>query len=286
MVKMKEVQVKSKEIEKKYNMTYYEVLQRFMFERILERISVSKYKDNFILKGGLLLSAIFGIDNRTTKDMDTLIKGIDISSDKIVDVLNEILSIDLNDGVKFSIVDITDIREEDEYGGNKYYIVGRLENLRVNLEIDVSTGDKITPRELKYGYPSIFDDSKILISVYTIETIIAEKLETILKRGTFNSRMKDYYDVYIFYNKMRNMFDTQLLMKAIYNTFEKRDSIEYLNDYTKIIKSIGESDRIKNLWNKYVSKNKYVDYVNFEAVINSIDGLLDLIDLSELYITE
>lgn len=283
---MKEVQVKSKEIEKKYNMTYYEVLQRFMFERILERISVSKYKDNFILKGGLLLSAIFGIDNRTTKDMDTLIKGIDISSDKIVDVLNEILSIDLNDGVKFSIVDITDIREEDEYGGNKYYIVGRLENLRVNLEIDVSTGDKITPRELKYGYPSIFDDSKILISVYTIETIIAEKLETILKRGTFNSRMKDYYDVYIFYNKMRNMFDTQLLMKAIYNTFEKRDSIEYLNDYTKIIKSIGESDRIKNLWNKYVSKNKYVDYVNFEAVINSIDGLLDLIDLSELYITE
>lgn len=283
---MKDVQVKAKEIQKKYNMTYYEVLQRFMFERILMRISLSKYKDNFILKGGLLLSAMFGIDNRTTRDMDTLIKGIEISSDKLVDVLTEILNIDLNDGVKFSIIDITDIRKEDKYGGNKYYIVGKLENLNVNLEIDISTGDKITPKELRYGFPSIFDDNRIFISVYTMETIIAEKLETILRRGTFNSRMKDYYDVYIFYNKIRNTFDIQLLTKAIYNTFKKRDSIEYLNDYTKIIKSIGESDRIKNLWNKYVSKNKYVDDVNFEDVINSINGLFDLIDLSKNYITE
>lgn len=286
MVKMKEVQVKAKEIEEKYNMTYYEVLQRFMFERILERISVSKYKDNFILKGGLLLSAMFGIDNRTTKDMDALIKGIDISSDNIVDVLNEILSIDLKDDVKFSIARVTDIRGEDEYGGNKYYIVGRLENLRVNLEIDVSTGDKITPRELKYGYPSLFDDSKILISVYTIETIIAEKLETILRRGTFNSRMKDYYDVYIFYNKMRNVFDIQLFKKAIYNTFEKRDSIEYLNDYEEILENISNSERVKKIWNKYVSRNKYVDDVDFEVVINDIKDLFDLLDLSKNYITE
>lgn len=286
MVKVKEVQVKAKEIQEKYNMTYYEVLQRFMFERILKRISVSKYKDNFILKGGLLLSAMFGIDNRTTKDMDTLIKGIEISSSKIVEVLNEILSIDLNDGVKFSIVLVADIRKDDEYGGNKYYIVGRLENLRVNLEIDVSTGDKITPRELKYGYPSIFDDSKILISVYTIETIIAEKLETILRRGTFNSRMKDYYDVYIFYNKMRNVFDIQLFKKAIYNTFEKRDSIEYLNDYEEILENISNSDKVKKLWSKYVSRNKYVDDVDFEIVINSVKDLFDLLDVSKFYIME
>lgn len=175
MVDFKTIKEKAKEIEKQHNLSYYEVLQRFMFERILERISVSKYNDNFILKGGLLLTAMFGVDNRTTKDMDTTIIGIDVSKNKMVKVLNEILSIDLKDRVKFDVVDITDIREEDEYGGNKYYIVGRIEDTKVNLEIDISTGDKVTPRELKYKYPLTFEDRSIMINSYNIETILSER---------------------------------------------------------------------------------------------------------------
>ena len=161
MVDYRDIESKAKELSSIKNLDYYELLQRFMFERILERISVSKYNDNFILKGGLLLSAIFGIDNRSTKDMDTSIKGLNINKENIKNILNEILSIDLKDSVKFNVVDITDIREDDEYGGNKYHIVGRLQNLKVNLEIDISTGDDVTPRELKYKYPLIFENNII-----------------------------------------------------------------------------------------------------------------------------
>lgn len=227
MVSSIDIKEKAKIIEKNHNLNHYEILQRYMFERILERISVSEYRDNFILKGGLLLSAMFGIDNRTTKDMDTTITGIDVSKEKMVSVLNQILSINLNDGVKFDVVDITDIREEDEYGGNKYHIVGRKDNLKINLEIDISTGDKVTPRELKYNYPLIFEDKTILINSYNIETILSEKMETILKRGKFNSRMKDFYDVYFFINNLKNEIDIDILKQAIENTFTKRDSFEY-----------------------------------------------------------
>jgi len=270
MVSSIDIKEKAKDIEKTHNLNHYEILQRYMFERILERISVSKYQDNFILKGGLLLSAMFGIDNRTTKDMDTTITGIDVSKEKMVKVLNQILSIKLNDGVKFDVVDITDIREEDKYGGNKYHIVGRKDNLKVNLEIDISTGDKVTPRELKFNYPLLFEDKTIIINSYNIETILSEKIETILRRGKFNSRMKDFYDVYFFLNNLRNEIDTNILKEAINNTFTKRDSFEYLNDYEKIILSIKDSDRIKKLWQTYSNKYKYANNI-------SIDEILDLL---------
>ena len=260
-------QEKAKELEEKYNIKYYEALQRFMFERILVRISMSKYKDNFILKGGLLLSAMFGVDNRTTKDMDTTIKGIDISKEKIVKILNEILSMKLEDNVKFDIVDITDIREEDEYGGNKYHVVGRINNTKVNLEIDISTGDKITPKEMKYKYPLLFEDRSILISTYNLETIIAEKIETILRRGKYNSRMKDFYDIYLFLTKLRMDFDTKVLKKAIDNTFTKRDSFSYLSDYEQIIDSIIESERIDNLWLSYCKKNYYAKNISINDIL-------------------
>ena len=141
MITYKELNEKAKLIEKQCNLQHLEIYQRFMFERILERISVSSYNENFILKGGLLLSAMLGIESRSTRDMDVSIKGIDVSKEKMVHILNEILSINLDDGVKFELVDITDIREEDEYGGNKYQLIGKLENLKVNLEIDISTGN-------------------------------------------------------------------------------------------------------------------------------------------------
>lgn len=273
------IKLKAKELEDKYNLNYYESLQRFMFERILERISISEYQDNFILKGGLLLAAMFGVENRTTKDMDTTITGIDISKDKMVNVLNKILSIDLKDGVKFDIVSITDIREENEYGGNKYHITGRVNSTKVNLEIDISTGDKVTPKELKFKYPLLFEDRSILINSYNVETILAEKIETVLRRGKYNSRMKDYYDIYFFLTKLRNEININILKDAIDNTFTKRESFEYLNDYSEIIKSIIESDRIKTNWNSYYKKNSYVNNLEVNQIMFLLNDFIKELNL-------
>ena len=281
MVDITDIKRLAKEIENKYNLNYYEILQRYMFERVLERISVSRYQDNFILKGGLLLSAMFGIDNRMTKDMDATITGIDISKNKMLKVLNEILSINLKDGVKFDVVDITDIREDDEYGGNKYHIVGKLQSLKVNLEIDISTGDKVTPRELKYKYPLIFEDRTIIISSYNIETILAEKIETVLRRGVFNSRMKDFYDIYYFLTKLRKDIDINILKEAVNHTFTKRNSFEYLNDYEQIIDSIIGNERLEKLWNIYSNKYKYANGININEILNLLKDIIKKLNLEE-----
>lgn len=275
MVDYRDIETKAKKLSCEKNIDYYELLQRFMFERILERISISKYNDNFILKGGLLLSAIFGIDNRATKDMDTTVKGLDVSEEIMVNILNEILSINLNDGVKFALINITNIREGDEYGGNKYHIVGRFQNMRVNLEIDISTGDKVTPRELKYKYPLIFSDKEITISSYNIETILAEKIETVLKRGIYNSRMKDFYDIYVFINNFSNDINYDDLLSAMKNTFKKRDSLDVLEDYKKILNELKNSERLNSLWNKYINKRNYAKNIDFFTIIELLDGFLD-----------
>ena len=228
---------------------------------------------------------MFGVENRTTKDMDTTITGIDISKSKMVSILNEILSIDLKDGVKFDIVSITDIRQEDEYGGSKYHITGRINNTKVNLEIDISTGDKITPRELKFKYPLLFENRSILINSYNIETILAEKIETVLRRGKFNSRMKDYYDIYFFLTKLKNDIDMNILEEAIDNTFTKRESLEYLKDYEKIIESIVNSERIEKLWNIYSNKYKYANNINFNEILILLKETINKLDL-EFLITQ
>ena len=279
MVSSIDIKEKAKIIEKNYNLNHYEILQRYMFERILERISVSKYQDNFILKGGLLLSAMFGIDNRTTKDMDTTITGIDVSKEKMVKVLNEILSIKLGDGVKFDLVDITNIRDEDEYGGNKYHIVSRKDNLKINLEIDISTGDRVTPRELKFNYPLLFEDKTILINTYNVETILSEKVETILRRGKFNSRMKDFYDVYYFLTKSKSEINITILKKAMENTFTKRDSFEYLNDYEQILNGIIESEKINKLWQKYCNKYSYANGIDIKYILDLLKSFMNEINL-------
>lgn len=278
MVDITDIKRLAKEMENKYDLNYYEILQRYMFERVLERISVSNYQDNFILKGGLLLSAMFGIGNRMTKDMDATITGIDVSKDKMLKVLNEILSINLKDGVKFDVVDITDIREDDEYGGNKYHIVGKLQSLKVNLEIDISTGDKVTPRELKYKYPLIFEDRTIMITSYNIETILAEKIETVLRRGVFNSRMKDFYDIYYFLTKLRKDIDINILKEAVDNTFTKRNSFEYLNDYEQIINSIIGNERIEKLWNIYSNKYKYANGIDITEILNLLKDIINEVE--------
>lgn len=278
MIDYSELFEKSKELAKKSGLTQLELYQRFMFERILERISVSKYNGNFILKGGLLLSAILGINSRSTRDMDISIKGINVSKEKMVKILNEILSIDIKDKVKFEIVNITDIREDDEYGGNKYHLVGRLENLKVALEIDISTGDEITPKELNFEYISIFDNKKIYIDTYNIETILSEKIETILRRGKYNTRMKDYYDVYFFLTKLRNDINLEISKQALNNTLRKREAFDYYNDYKQILDLIAEDDRITNYWNTYKKKNKYAENIEFKEVVKILKEFLNSIN--------
>lgn len=246
-----------------------------MFERILERISVSKYNENFILKGGLLLSAMLGINSRSTKDMDISIKGIDVSKEKMVQVLNEILSLDIEDGIKFEIVNITDIRADDEYGSSKYHLVGRLENLKVALEIDISTGDELTPRELNYEYISIFEDKKIYIDTYNIETILAEKIETILRRGKYNTRMKDYYDVYFFLTKLKAEIDLETFKQALNNTLTRREAFDYYNDYRQILNGLTNDERINNYWSTYKKNTKYAQNIEFKEIIRILDEFLD-----------
>lgn len=275
MINYVELFEKSKKLANELGLTQLELYQRFMFERILERISVSKYRDNFILKGGLLLSAMLGIDSRTTRDMDISIKGIDVTKEKMIQVLNEILSIDLKDNVKFEIVTITDIREEDEYGGNKYHLVGKLENLKVTLEIDISTGDKITPKELRFEYNSLFENKKIYIDSYNIETILAEKIETILRRGRFNARMKDFYDVYFFLKNLNKEIDLKIFKQALNNTLVNREAFDYYNDYAQILNEILNNDRINEYWSTYIKKNKYARDIEFKEIINMLIQFID-----------
>lgn len=275
MINYNELFEKSKELAKESGLTQLELYQRFMFERILERISVSKYNENFILKGGLLLSAMLGINSRSTRDMDISIKGIDVSKEKMVQVLNEILSLDIGDGVRFEMINITDIRADDEYGGNKYHLVGRLENLKVALEIDISTGDEITPKELNYEYISIFENKKIYIDTYNIETILAEKIETILRRGKYNARMKDYYDVYFFLTKLKYEIDLETFKQALNNTLTKRESFDYYKDYRQILNVLTNDERINNYWSTYKKKTKYAQNIEFKEIVRILDEFLD-----------
>ena len=257
---------KSKNIAMKNNITTNEVLQNYMFERILERLSVSKYKNNFILKGGLLLSSIMGIDTRTTMDMDTCIKGIDLTDEQLYEVLQEILNIDVNDGVKFEIRNSQPIREEDDYGGLKYNLLAIFDNLRVNLSIDIATGDLITPREIEYDYKMIFENRNLKIMTYNIESIIAEKFQTVISRGILNSRMKDYYDLY--YLITYKEFSKENLKNAIEKTFKKRETD--IKSIDKVIDEIEKSEFVKELWTSYSEKYQYAKGIEFEKVLGSI----------------
>ncbi len=216
--------------------------------------------------------------------MDISVKGIDVSKEKIIEVINEILSIDLKDGVKFEVVKIADIRQEDEYGGNKYSIIGKLENLKVSLEIDISTGDEITPKELKYEYNSLFEDKAIYIDSYNIETILAEKIETILRRGQYNARMKDYYDIYFFLTKLKYKINLDILKDAIKNTFTQREAFYYLKDYEQILDGIVLQERMQDYWNTYKIKNKYAKDIEFEDIISILRNFIKDISLMELMV--
>lgn len=252
--------------------------QLFYFERILERISISNYRGQIILKGGLLLTSIIGDDERTTKDMDATLKGIPLTKNDIEKVFNEILNMDIDDGVSFQIISIKDIRLEDEYGGFRLNILSKLDNNKTYITVELTTGDIITPREMKYNYNSIFEDKKIPIMSYTLETVLAEKFQTIITRSLLNTRLKDFYDVYILINTKMNEINKDNLIKAIKNTFKRRETNIDIEQFNEVIEYLRDDKNMNNLWNEYVLKNQYAKKIKFEDTINSIKVIINILE--------
>ena len=220
---------------KKKGIHAQEVLQIFMFERIIERLSVSSYKDRFILKGGLLISAILGVAERTTMDMDTTVKGLPMDEQTIRKVVSEILDQPVDDGIEFRLLDLTPIREEDEYENFRASIQAIYGKMRIPMKIDITTGDEITPKEIQFSYPFLFDDRRIMVKAYTKETILAEKYETIIRRNIGNTRARDFYDLHLLYRLYRENADWNLLKQAVLSTAEKRGSLSVLQDTDRIL---------------------------------------------------
>lgn len=253
------------------------LIQSFMFEALLKRISVSKYKDKFIIKGGLLLSSIFGVNLRSTMDLDTTIKGLPLDRTTITKVINEIISIDLKDNIKLEIENIKDIREEELYSGFNINLKSEFDGLRTNLMIDITTGDVITYKEVQFEYKTLFDNEIVNIMTYNYETIIAEKFEAIISRNIDNTRMKDYYDLYMFVNLKWNDIDKTILRKAIFNTSEKRETLNYIENADKYIELINEDSKLKSLWKNYQNNYAYAKDISFEntiAAIKVINGVI------------
>lgn len=200
----------------------------FFFERFLESLSNSKYKFNFVIKGGLLISSMIGVDNRTTMDMDTTVKGISLQEDRIKEIVACIIRIDAHDGIVFEIIDINHIREEDEYENFRIHLIAHFGKIKNAMKLDITTGDEIIPREIEYFYPCMFEKASIRILAYPLETILAEKYETIIKRNIATTRMRDYYDLYSLYHLRKDEVDFEVLKQAIFATAAKRKSLSFI----------------------------------------------------------
>lgn len=250
------------------------VLQNYMFERFLIRLSVSEYKEKFILKGGMLVAAIVGIDNRATMDMDATIKNLSLTTETICDVIKNICNIKFDDGVFFEFDKILPIRDDDIYGGYRVMINTRFDTLITPLSIDISTGDIITPNAIKYHFHEIFNEEQLYeLWTYNIETIMAEKVETILRRGVFNTRPRDFYDIYILTTKQQ--YDKETFKAALNATANHRGTFEQIKDANNILQIIKESDELKIMWDKYRKQFSYAKEIEYFTIINILMKLLN-----------
>jgi predicted nucleotidyltransferase component of viral defense system len=246
------------------------VLQNFMLERLLERISVSKYKDMVILKGGMLIASLVGINNRTTMDMDTTVRGYPLSEETIRAAMSDICAIQLKDDVTLELNRIVPIRSDDKYGGYRVAIVSKYESINIPLKIDITTGDIITPDVIQYAFHSNFENKIIEVWAYNIETILAEKVETILRRSVLNTRPRDFYDVYIIMKTQQHGINTKIFSSALKATSEKRMSLQALQDYKKILLSIQSDPTMRQRWERYCKENYYANGIGFDEVIKAI----------------
>ena len=249
------------------------VLQNYMFERFLARLSASEYREKFVIKGGMLIAAIVGLDTRSTMDLDTTLKGLPLTEDKILDAVSEICRISIEDDVTFETVSIDPIRKNDRYGGYCVRLNATYDTIVTPLSIDVSTGDVITPGAVMYEFSGIFDeDLRIKLWGYNIETVIAEKVETILSRGVLNTRPRDYYDVYILGTTQQ--YSRELFEAALAATAEHRGSTDVISDRSGIIERIARSDVLQKMWKKYQQKFSYAAPISYEDVMKELRAML------------
>lgn len=250
------------------------VLQNYMLERLLERISVSEYRDNFILKGGFLLAAMVGLDTRATMDMDATIKGLPVTKETISQMFIDICQIHIEDDISFEFSGIEDIREDDEYSGFRVSLSGNYPPMAVPLKIDITTGDKITPREMVYTFNLMFEERSINVLAYTLETILAEKLETIISRGDQNTRPRDFYDVYILNALQKKNIDNQILKEAFAATVKKRGTEHIVTNYKEIIETVLKSSAMKDQWTRYQKEFDYAKNIRFEDTCKVANELM------------
>ncbi len=261
-----------------------QLYQMYFFEHILERLSKSKYKHNIILKGGLLLSSIIGDDERTTKDMDVTLKSLPLEKDSVIEIITEILNGKVDDGIKFEIESVKDIRQENEYGGFKINILATMDNLKVYLAIELTTGDRITPREIEYMYHSHFEDKKIPILAYTLETLIAEKYQTVIARDIYNTRMKDFYDIYILINNNKEKINFKNLLLAIRNTFKYRETELNIENIKEQLNSMKSSEQLIKLWKSYQITAPYSSNISFDSLFDSLEYITNILIEEEVTI--
>lgn len=268
-------------ISKKTGVNPNSLLQMCLFEGILEKLSKSKYSENFILKGGLLISSLIGVDMRSTMDMDTTLRGIPLNEVSITKILNEILAIEIDADIEYKLIKLSPIRQEDVYEDFSASISCIFGKINATLNIDITTGDVITPREMNYSYSRILEEDTIPIMTYTIETILAEKFETISSRNITTTRARDFYDLYMIYSIYKDKIDKDILRKAIERTSKYRGSFETALQYKEIVELFRESETPKELWEKYTQNNPYskdVDFLDTISVYEEIGTVLNVND--------
>lgn len=264
---------KIRSIAAKNDLRAQEVLQMFLFERILERLANSEYRSNFILKGGLLISSMIGIGERTTMDMDTTVRGIQMEEDEIVKAVKEILAVDVDDGIQFEYKRIEPIREDDAYNNFRVHLQAKYGKIDSPMKIDVTTGDIITPTAVRYDFQMLFEDKTIPVMAYTLETVLAEKYETIIRRNIGTTRARDFYDLHILYHSRKAEVRWEVLKEAVLHTARKRNSTEDMQAWKEILTDIREEPHMYLLWDNYIAENKYVGTLEFSEVLDSVEEI-------------
>lgn len=245
------------------------LIRKYMMERFLARIACSEYKNNFILKGGMLVSAFVGVEARTTMDIDTTVRMLPLTKDKAVEVITAIIKVNLDDGISYEIKKVEDIMEEHDYSGVRFTVAATLEKLRDTIKIDISTGDEITPAAIEFSYPTMFGDERLCIWSYNLETVLAEKLETVIARSTLNTRMRDFYDIHKLWSEKADIINIDTLRRAIINVARKRGTIELFDNADEILRDIAESDYLRNNWSNYKKGSFYVGDLSWDTVLKT-----------------
>lgn len=273
MSKAMSLKAKIRNIAKQKNIPAQVILQNYMFERLLVRLAASAYKEKFVLKGGMLVAAIVGLDNRATMDLDTTLKNLPLTPEAIRSALEEICAMPSDDEVTFEFGTISPIREDDIYGGYRVALTAKFETLLTPLSIDVSTGDAITPHAVPYQFAEIFDEEKSYeLWAYNIETVMAEKVETILRRSVFNTRPRDFYDAYILASTQK--FDKDVFAQALRATAAHRGTTEQIADVPGILRNIEESPQLRAMWEKYRKQFAYAQDITYEQILDAVRKLV------------